>query len=77
MLAAAESAMTNDLQHFLVLFLVAACGGLMAWQFVQTLIGRKSKLGSCCAKGCDPAPAKPQAEMKTQFFPLENLSRRK
>jgi hypothetical protein len=64
-------------QHTLVLLIVVLCGAVVVWQIVQTLIGRKSKLGSCCAKGCDPAPAKPVAPKNaTQFIPIERLERR-
>ena len=66
-------------QHFVVASIVLACITLVGWQIAQTLVGRKSKLGSCCAKGCDLAPAKPKvaANGRTQFLPLESLSRRK
>jgi hypothetical protein len=65
-------------QHLLVLIIVLASGALVGWQIVQTFMGRKTKLGSCCAKGCDTAPAKPQAAIKpAQFFPLESLTRRR
>jgi hypothetical protein len=57
---------------------VLLCVGIVAWQLVQILLGRKSKLGSCCAKGCDPAPAKPQAaDRGVQFIPVERLTPRR
>lgn len=66
------------LQHLLVLLLVGSCLSLVAWQAIQTLRGRKSAIGKCCAKGCNPEP-KPSTEpaKKIHFMPVEMLSRRK
>ena len=67
-------------QHLLVLLLVAGCLSLVGWQAIQTLRGRKSAIGKCCAKGCDTGSAKPQAALKTSkvhFMPVEMLTRRK
>ena len=70
------------LQHVLVLLIVAACIAVVAGQGVRTLRGKKSKLGACCAKGCDagnpsaPADAaKPQAAtQRIVFMPVEMLA---
>ena len=63
-------------QHILVLLLVAACGGVIVYNLVQTFRHKPSRLGSCCAKGCPPAdPA--QGGQKTAFVPLEALARRR
>ena len=66
------------LQHLLVLLIVAACFAVVAVQGARTLRGKKSKLGACCAKGCDAAdPAKSQTAAPTQrvvFFPSEMLT---
>ena len=62
-------------QHLLVGLLVAACATLVGVQAVRTLRGKKSKLGSCCAKGCDPEPnpnPKP-ASPQVHFLPVEML----
>jgi hypothetical protein len=69
------------LQHLLVLLIVAGCLAVVGWQTLQTLWGRKSRIGSCCAKGCDghqqpPQQAKPQAE-RVVFLAVEMLTRRK
>jgi hypothetical protein len=65
-------------QHLLVLLLVAGCTLLVARQVFQTLRGRKSAIGKCCAKGCDAAheKAKPTSA-RTQFMPIEMLQRRR
>ena len=76
------------LQHLLVLSLVGGCVVWVVWQGVQSLRGRRSRIGSCCAKGCSPTPdpagapsaaATAKAE-KVVFLPVEALvarSRRK
>jgi len=75
--------MTLWLQHLLVLLIVAACFAVVALQGVRTLRGKKSKLGACCAKGCDEAAAKPPvgsaqgrqaAGKRVVFFPSEMLT---
>jgi len=68
--------MSIESQHLLVLLIVLACGGLVVWQIVQTFIGRKSKIGSCCAKGCESPPVNSPTTVN-QFLPLESLTRRK
>jgi hypothetical protein len=44
------------LQHAVVLSAVAGCLGVVGFGAVRTLRGRKSAIGSCCAKGCEPPP---------------------
>ncbi|MEO6437388.1 MAG: hypothetical protein ABIP55_16715 [Tepidisphaeraceae bacterium] len=61
------------LQHLLVFILVAACVAVVARQFVRTFSGRKSKLGACCAKGCDAAAPKPSPE-RVVFLPSDMLN---
>ena len=61
-------------QNLIVLTLVAACGGWAAWQGVKAVAGKKSRLGSCCSKGCS-TPEKTQGP-KTQFLPADLLKRR-
>ena len=60
------------LQHLLVLLIVAGCVGVVAWQGVRALIGRRSKLGSCCAKGCETTE-QPKKE-RVVFLPSEMLT---
>jgi hypothetical protein len=66
------------LQHILVLTLVAACAGYAIWGTVQTLFGKRSVLGKCCAKGCptDEAP-KATATQRVVFLPVEMLRKSK
>jgi hypothetical protein len=75
--------MPTWLQHLLVLLIVAACVVFVVRQMVRTFALKKSKLGACCAKGCDAAGAtKPQAggEKKPTerivFMPVEMLRKR-
>jgi hypothetical protein len=62
-------------QHLLVFLLVGLCCAYCLWGAISTLVGRRSKIGSCCAKGCPTAEshAKPQAATKTHFLPAEQL----
>jgi hypothetical protein len=65
------------LQNLLTFAIVAACGGWVVWQGVASFFGRKSKLGSCCSKGCAAQqPAKPTTE-RIVFLPVEMLGKRK
>lgn len=65
------------MQHSLVIALVVACVGYVVWQAARSLYGKKSRLGSCCAKGC--AAAKPAAATTEQihFLPVEMLRRKR
>lgn len=70
------------LQHLLVLLLVGACFGYVAWQGGKTLFGRKSKLGACCSKGCgEHAPMSSSSDEKKPerviFLPVEMLTKRR
>jgi hypothetical protein len=63
------------LQNLLALTLVAACGLWAARQAVRSLRGKRSRLGSCCDKGCGAAQTKPAAG-PVQFLPSDLLKRR-
>ncbi len=63
-------------QNILVLSLVAVCVGLVIWQASRSLVGKRSKLGSCCAKGCEP-PKPDEKNAKVQFMPVEMLTLKK
>ena len=66
-------------QHLLVLLIVAGCVAFVARQMVRTFKLKKSKLGACCAKGCDAAAAGTPAERKPErvvFMPVEMLRKR-
>ena len=65
------------LQHLLVLLLVAACVVFVAGQVVRTFRLKKSKLGACCAKGCDAGDVEngqaTQTKQRVVFLPAEML----
>ena len=63
------------LQHTLVLLAVAAAAFVLMRQLLSTLRGRGNKLGSCCAKGCDPHPKPPESGERLVFLPSESLVR--
>ena len=69
--------MATWLQHLLVLVLVGLCVAYTTIQAVRSLRGKKSRLGSCCAKGC--AAAKPAAagSERIHFLPVEMLRRKR
>ena len=65
------------LQHLLVLLIVAACVAFVARQMVRTFRMKKSKLGACCAKGCDAGEqVKMQPAERVVFMPVEMLRKR-
>ena len=76
------------LQHLLVLLIVAGCAAFVARQMVRTFRLKKSKLGACCAKGCDAGgaggagtgrtgePAKAPPAERIVFMPVEMLRKR-
>ncbi len=76
-----ESSMPVWIQHILVLTLVAGCIVYTAWQGWRSLNGKRSKLGSCCAKGCEgmrkEAQSAEQAGRRIVFLPVEMLRKRK
>ncbi|HEY8666562.1 MAG TPA: hypothetical protein VIL86_07855 [Tepidisphaeraceae bacterium] len=66
------------LQHVLAGVLVAGALSFVGWQSFQSLRGKKSKIGSCCAKGCSAhVPANKPAAEKIHFLPVEMLGRKK
>ena len=67
-------------QHVLVLLIAAGAAFVLVRQGIASVRGRGSKLGSCCAKGCDAggtngAPAKPP-EQRIVFMPVDMLRKR-
>ncbi len=65
------------MQHLLVLVAVGICLAVVARGALRTLRGHKSKLGSCCAKGCsETAKAQATAE-RVVFFPSDMLVRKR
>jgi hypothetical protein len=65
------------LQHLLVLLIVLASAGAVLWQIVQSLRGKKSRVGSCCAKGCASEATSKPAKEQIVFIPVEMLGRPK
>ena len=65
-------------QHILVLAIVAAALFVVVRQAVGALRLKRSKLGSCCATGCDAANPTPKpAGERIVFLPAEALRRAK
>lgn len=65
------------LQHLLVLLLVAGCVGYVGWQGFRSMLGKRSRLGSCCAKGCQTTRAQASSGQKIHFLPAEMLRKRR
>jgi len=51
------------IQHLIVLVLVGTCLGVVTFQAFSTLKGKKSKLGSCCSKGCGVERTNPNSSL--------------
>ena len=74
--------MSAWLQNLLVLAIVIVCVGVVGRQAVRTLRGKKSKLGACCAKGCEAQLSQQQSRQTSaqtpavQFFPADALRKR-
>ena len=65
------------LQNAVVLLLVGGCVAFVAVQGYRSLIGKRSKIGSCCAKGCGEAEKTPGGSPKAErivFLPAEMLT---
>jgi len=66
------------LQNLLVVLAVLICAGFLFRQAWLTLAGKRSKLASCCAKGCGAhEPPKPGSGERIVFLPAEMLGRKK
>jgi hypothetical protein len=65
------------LQHLLVLLLVAGCLGYVGWQGFRSLAGRRSRIGSCCAKGCQTPATPASSAQRIHFLPAEMLRKRR
>jgi hypothetical protein len=63
------------LQTLLAIAIVTASAVYLFAQAGRALAGKRSKIGSCCAMGCDAASTPPTA--RTAFIPSELLIRRK
>jgi hypothetical protein len=63
-------------QNLLILLAVLTAGGIVFWQIVRTLRGKKGA-GSCCSRGCGEGETQRKKVRKTVFLPVEMLGRRK
>jgi hypothetical protein len=64
-------------QLIAVILVVSISASFLVWQGVRSLAGKRSKLGSCCSKGCGAeTPAKSSTE-RVVFLPVEMLRRKK
>jgi hypothetical protein len=72
-------AMALWLQNLLALTVVGGCAAYAGWQAAQSLWGKRSRIGSCCSRGCghaEQSSTKPATE-RIVFIPVEALRRRK
>ena len=65
------------LQNLVIIAIVAACLAYAVYQAARTLQGSKSRLGSCCAKGCTSPRQAPATAAKIHFLPAEMLRKRR
>jgi len=65
------------LQNLIVLALVTACLAYAVYQGVRSLYGKKSRLGSCCGKGCASTQPSPSSAQKIHFLPADMLRKRR
>ncbi len=64
-------------QNIIAISISLASVVYLGWGAFVTLTGKKSKLGSCCAKGCGGQPVDKKTEPQVQFLPIDLLTRRK
>lgn len=64
------------LQTLVVLLIVAAAAGVVAWQLLRSLIGRRSRLGACCSRGCPTTPSKTAPPQERIIFVPRDALRR-
>ena len=65
------------IQNLIVLTLVTACLAYAIYQGVRSLYGKKSRLGSCCAKGCASTQPATTSGQKIHFLPADMLRKRR
>ena len=65
------------IQNLVVLMLAGACATFVMWQFWRTFYGKRSRVGSCCAKGCGSVAADQTKSQRIVFLPVEMLRPRK
>jgi hypothetical protein len=70
--------MSLAMQYIVIAIAVLAAGAYVGRQIWNTLAGRRSRLGSCCDKGCGAEQKSTAAPAeKIQFLPLEMLGKSK
>ncbi|MDP9173127.1 MAG: hypothetical protein M3O30_04575 [Planctomycetota bacterium] len=70
--------MPNWLQNLVVVIAFALALAFLIREGWRTLAGKRSRLGSCCAKGCGAQETpKPASGERIVFLPVEMLKRRK
>ena len=65
------------LQNIVAISIAVACLAYVVWQGVVTLSGKRSKIGSCCAKGCGEQPVEKKTDAQVQFLPIDLLTRKR
>jgi len=66
--------MTLWMQGVLVLLIVLLAAGWAGWQGYRSLLGKHSKIGSCCARGCQPPQEKAEKPgQRIAIIPVEML----
>lgn len=65
------------LQNLVVLTAVAVCSSYAVWQGIKAVRGKRSRLGSCCDKGCGNAQPQATPTAKIHFLPSDMLTRKK
>jgi hypothetical protein len=67
------------IQNLIIFLIVGTCLAYLGKQGLLAFSGRKSKLGSCCAKGCATVAEEQSKDAtgKLQFMPVEMLTRKR
>ena len=65
------------LQNLIVIAISIGCGVFALHQGWKTLAGKKSRLGSCCAKGCSDSTNLKKIENRVVFLPLSSVGYKK
>jgi len=63
------------LQNLTVILIALIAIAVVSRQLYAAVLGRRSKLGSCCSQGC--ASQSPAKKPPTAFIPSDLLTRRK
>ena len=69
--------MTPWIQTIIALTIVALAVIVVIYQATSAMRGKRSKLGSCCAKGCQAPKSEGPEPERVVFFPSDMLIKRK